>query len=181
MVQVGLIAPYKGQQELIDACRILKSKNIIRFHLLIIGKSKENHVNALKENVKRYGLKDYISFWGPSGYVSEIYDKSDISFMCGEKEAYGRVTIESQMAGCLVIGANAGGTAELIKDGETGYLYEVGNSEALAEKIINAINNPELSGRIARAGQEYARKTYTEERNISEILNIYEEVLGRTM
>lgn len=181
MIQVGLIAPYKGQRELIDACRILKNKNIIDFHLLIVGKSKENYVNELKEFVKRYGLKDNISFWGPSEHVSELYVNSDISFMCGEKEAYGRVTIESQMAGCLVIGVNAGGTAELIRDGETGYLYEAGNSESLAEKIVTAVSTPELSERIAKTGQEYAHKTYTGERNLREIMNIYEDAVRRTI
>ena len=94
-------------------------------------------------------------------------------------EAYGRVTIEGQLSGCLVIGVNSGGTLELIKDGETGYLYEGGSPEALAERIKRAVRDPAESQRIARRGQEYALRTYTKERHLREILDIYEEVLER--
>ncbi len=178
MIQVGLIAPFKGQRELIEACKILKSKNIVNFHLLVVGKGMGNYAAELQEVVKSYDLNKNITFFGVSDNVYELYAKSDISFMCGEKEAYGRVTIESQLSGCLMIGVNAGGTSELIKDGVNGYLYEAGNPQDLAEKMIAAIKNPEASRKIARAGQEYAYKTYTKERNFRQIADVYEEVLG---
>lgn len=179
MIQVGLVAPYKGQRELIEACRILKNRDNLEFRLLVVGKGKDNYLSQIQEVVKSYGLQDYITFYGASGNVAELYKEADISFMCGEKEAYGRVTVESQLSGCLMIGVNAGGTAELIRDGETGHLYEPGNPEGLADKIMAAVNNPEASRKIARAGQEYALKSYTKERNLQKILDIYEEVLGR--
>ena len=133
----------------------------------------------LEKLVLSYGLEDRVSFYGASNRVYGLYTQADLSFTCGSREAYGRVTIEAQMSGCLVIGVNSGGTKELIKDGETGYLYEAGNPKALAERIKRAATNPTESRRIARSGQEYACKTYTKEKHLGEILHIYEEVLGR--
>ena len=179
MIMVGALAPFKGQRELIDACAILKREGAFDFRLQIVGKGEREYEKELEKLVLSYGLEDRVSFYGASNRVYELYTQADLSFTCGSREAYGRVTIEAQMSGCLVIGVNSGGTKELIKDGETGYLYEAGNPKALAERIKRAATNPTESRRIARSGQEYACKTYTKEKHLGEILHIYEEVLGR--
>ncbi|MCI8598465.1 MAG: glycosyltransferase family 4 protein [Lachnospiraceae bacterium] len=179
MLIVGAIAPFKGQRELIEACAILKREGTFAFHLEIVGKGEREYEKELEELVLSYGLRDVISFYGASSHVYERYAQADLSFTCGGREAYGRVTIEGQLSGCLVIGVNSGGTLELIKDGETGYLYEGGSPEALAERIKRAVRDPAESQRIARRGQEYALRTYTKERHLREILDIYEEVLER--
>ncbi len=181
MIMVGVIIKRKKQRELIDACAVLKSRNILDFHLTIVGKETKDYMEELQQAVIEYGLEDHITFYGVSSQVSELYAQSDIAFMCSIAEPYGRVTVEAQMSGCLVIGSDSGGTPELIQNGQTGYLYEAGNSRDLAEKIITVIENPELSRKIARAGQKFALKTYTKEKNLHEIMKIYEEVLGRKL
>lgn len=181
MIIVGAIAPFKGQRELIEACAVLKRKTDIVFHLRIVGKGDKDYEKELWQLVKSYGLEDSISFYGISGRVYELYAQSDISFTCGGREAYGRVTIEAQTAGCLVIGVDSGGTRELIRDRETGYLYQGGSAESLAEVIRGAYFRPELSRRIARSGREYAVRTYTAEKNLREILDIYGKVLKRSL
>ncbi len=180
MIMVGGITRYKRQEELIEACAILNRRNMQDFHLIIVGRGEADYVNKLRHRVYEYDLEKFITFYGMSNCVSQLYTQSDIAFMCSVAEPYGRVTVEAQMYGCLVIGSNSGATPELIQDGKTGYLYESGNPEALAEKIITAIRNPELSRKIARTGQKYALNTYTKESNFCEIMDIYEEVLKKS-
>lgn len=179
MIQVGVLIEYKGQKELIEACHILKEKDVMEFHLLLVGKGLPNYVEELQELVRKYKLEENISFYGASSKVAGLYAQSDISFMCSSREAYGRVTIESQLSGCLVIGVDSGATPELIEDGKTGYLYKTGDAQNLVEKILEAVNDGEKSRKIARNGQIYAEKTYTKEKSISQMIHIYEEVLGR--
>lgn len=181
MIAVGVLIPYKRQKELIESCNILKERNIENFRLQIVGKGTKSYTDELKELVNKYHLEEQVEFYGLSSNVFELYNQADIAFTCCATEAYGRVTIEALLSGCLVIGVNAGATLELIVDGETGYLYESGSVQALAEKIIYAINNPMLSREIADNGQEYARKTYTKEKNLQQIIEVYEEVLGRRL
>ncbi len=181
MIMVGVIIPYKRQTELIQACAILKQKGFLDFHLTIVGNGAKDYIEKLRQMVLDHNLDGHISFYGVSKSVSELYAQSDLAFMCSIAEPYGRVTVEAQLSGCLVIGANSGATPELIVDGETGYLYESGNAEALAEKIITAVENSQLSQRIAKAGQEYAKRAYTKEKNLQQIIEVYEEVLGRRL
>ena len=179
MVIVGAITPFKGQKELIKACGILLKRNMTDFRLQIVGKGERSFLEELKKEIESCHLEEKVVFTGTSSNVYELYEKSDIAFTCGAKEAYGRVTIEALLSGCFVIGIRAGATPELIKEGETGVLYEAGNPEELAEKIIQAAKNPELSRRIAKAGQEYANRTYLKENKVREMMGIYEKVLER--
>ncbi|MCI8292285.1 MAG: glycosyltransferase family 4 protein [Hespellia sp.] len=179
MIMVGVIMPYKRQTELIRACAILKERDLFDFRLTIVGNGTKDYIGKLQQMVLEYGLKDEISFYGVSDSVAELYGQSDLAFMCSIAEPYGRVTIEAQISGCLVIGADSGATPELITDGETGYLYQSGNVESLAEKIIEAVNHPEKSRRVARNGQEYAKRTYTKEKSLQQIIETYEEVLEK--
>lgn len=181
MIVVGVLVPYKKQKELIESCNILKERNIENFRLQIVGKGTKSYTDELKELVNKYHLEEQVEFYGLSSNVFELYNQADVAFTCCATEAYGRVTIEALLSGCLVIGVNAGATPELIVDGETGYLYEAGSVQALAEKIIYAINNPMLSRKIADNGQEYAKKTYTKEKNLQQIIEVYEDALKRKL
>lgn len=180
MIMVGGITQYKRQRELIDACAVLKNRNLFKnFYLTIVGRGDVEYLAKLRQAVSKYGLDEWIRFHGMSHNVSALYAEADIAFMCSIAEPYGRVTIEAQMSGCLVIGSDAGATPELVRDGVTGYLYEAGSSESLAEKIAAAVGSPEEARRIAKAGQQYALTRYTKERNLREIMDVYEEVLRR--
>lgn len=181
MILVGILIQYKGQRDLIEACHILKGRGITDFHVLLVGKEMPDYVEKLHHLIKKYGLESNISFYGTSDNVYSLLAQSDISFMCSSREAYGRVTIESQLSGCLVIGVDSGATPELIEEQKTGYLYKTGDIQSLAEKIVEAISDVEKSRKIAKDGQIYAQRTYTKEKNVQQIINIYEEVLGRTV
>lgn len=97
-----------------------------------------------------------------------------------QMEGLGRVTIEGQMAGCLVIGAAAGATTEIVSDGETGLLYELGNPEDLADKLIYAEDHPEMMNQIAIAGQERACQVFNVQHYLEELQNIYEQIAEKS-
>ncbi len=181
MILVGVLAEHKGQKEMLRACSLFKTKTGMDFHLLLVGKGENEYIDELKQLIQDGNLEENISFYGASNNVYELYEQSDISFVCGKKEAYGRVTIESLLSGCLVIGVDAGGTLELIQDGKNGYLYEAGNPESLVEKMIEAVKNPEQSRKMARFGRAHACRTYTKEQNIEQIIGVYEDILGRKL
>lgn len=177
MIMVGAIAPFKGQKELIEACRILKEKNIHHFFLNIVGKGERAYIASLQEYISEHHLEDNIMFYGTSDNVYELYDQSDISFSCCACEAYGRVTVEAMLSGCLVIGIDTGATPELIRDGENGLLYEAGNARSLAACIMQTISQPESAGKLAAAGQSFATETFTKEKYLQQILEIYKKKL----
>lgn len=129
----GRYAEEKGVHTLLKVCQQLPN---IKFIFAGSGPL-EDDLNGIK-NVENVGFKtgndlnELISGAAFSIYPSEWYENCPFSVM------------ESQMFGTPVIGANIGGIPELIKNGETGELFESGNESDLSEKIQKLWNDEEL-------------------------------------
>ncbi len=85
-------------------------------------------------------------------------------------ECFGRVTIEAMASGAVVLGTDAGGTAEIIIDGATGFLYPVGEEgqQVLTERLKDLVEDPVLARRLAEAGQLRAMSSFSEDRFFAE-------------
>ena len=108
--------------------------------------------------------------------LRELMHKASALLMCSKFEALGRVTIEASFAGCAVIGnANGGATAEIIKNGETGWLYKT-NEEFFKCLCEVASNEPEVNRRI-RNSQSYARENFTRHVYKKKVTMLYRSIL----
>jgi spore coat protein SA len=76
-------------------------------------------------------------------------------------------------AGLPIIATNAGGNPELIEDGKTGLLTETKNPQMLAEKIIQLINNSDLSQSLGANAKEKAKNEFGLEMMIKKTREIY--------
>ena len=83
-------------------------------------------------------------------------------------------------SGLVVIGANTGGTIDIIQDGVNGLLYEQGNAQDLAQKIMTVIENVDLTKRLASDAIEFSKTNFTVEQNVSAINDILvSQIRGR--
>ncbi len=169
---VGRVCEGKGQKEFIDAIADLIRKTEIR--AFIIGRGAQDYVSYLKEYAKNKGLENALEFVGYVEDVRDWYMKSDIVVMASRAEAFGRVTVEAMMSGCLVVGADSGGTSEIIHDGITGCLYDVDKKGDLLDKLEYSVKNKERSIQIADKGRKVTEKRYSAMRNATEVYKIYE-------
>ena len=173
----GAMCSLKGQKQLIRAACLLKERGM-KFRISFVGGGKSDYIASLKELVKKCGLEEEICFWGVSTAIEEWYRKADIVVVGSRSEAFGRVTVEGQLAGCLVIGARSGATVELVKEGETGLLYELDNFEMLAEKILYACENACEMQKIASYAQKKALNKYNKKKNAKKIAELYKILFG---
>ncbi len=176
MAIVGYVNKSKGQDELIEALDRIYVRGNKRWILHVIGKELDN---TARHKVEELHLEDNIIFEGYNASMGEYYTNFDIVYMCSKAEGFGRVTIEAMLEGCLVIGANTGATPEIITDGVTGILYNKGNIDHLANKILLALNDRQLAKDIAHNGQEYAYKNFTADMNAAKVYEVYQYILQR--
>ncbi|MCG8399319.1 glycosyltransferase, partial [Bacillus atrophaeus] len=83
--------------------------------------------------------------------VEELYAISDLKLLLSEKESFGLVLLEAMACGVPCIGTNIGGIPEVIKDGTSGYLVNVGDVEDTAEKALQLLTDDRLHRRFAEA------------------------------
>lgn len=172
----GRVDPEKGHLDLLKAAVKLFECGIKQFHIQIVGKSQNPDYEAsLIEYVKNHKLEQCVSFLGFRKDIADILLKSDISVVSSVKEAFGRVTVESMMAGNIVVGANTGGTLELLANSH-GLLYEQGNVDSLFQQLKWIMEHKEEARELAESAREYALQTFTAMNNAREVIAVYEQL-----
>lgn len=183
LILTGRIVPDKGHSDAIKALKILKDKGINNIYLNIVGSYPKSgslswYYSKIKQEIIENNLEKNVIFHGELKDMVEIRKKMDIELMCSICETFGRVTVEGMRNGLLVIGSNTGGTLEIIKDKYNGLLYEQGNPQDLAEKILSSINNKDESRRIVKNAYQFSQVNFTPESNTKQIYQIIKEVLN---
>lgn len=173
----GRVVEGKGQIDAVKAIQKIVEGNIKNIKLIIVGHCQDEYAEKVKMYVKENELSPYIEFQEHNPDLRKLRGSCDIGLTCSKKEAFGRVTVENQMGGLLVIGANTGGTPELIQHMETGLLYQEGDYQSLAEQIKYAIENKESVRKIACEGYRIAKENYSIKRVVDQILEIYKVYL----
>ena len=177
VVLVGRKTWGKRQEDAVRAVHLLVGKGL-NVRLVLVGDEAPDYGTYLRNLVEELGIQkqvDFIPFTNsPYAYVVD----SDVALMCSKCEAFGRVTVEAMKQGKPVIGANSGGTAELIKDGWNGYLYESENHADLAKKIEILYQNRETAMQMGRRAQEWALSTFNLNNYTTALLSLFEEILS---
>ena len=87
--------------------------------------------------------------------------KANIVILCSRCEACALTIFETLRIGTPIVVSNTGGNTEIINDGETGLVYELGNSEDLANKIKSLYCDQQLAQRLSDNAKQYSAKYYS--------------------
>lgn len=177
---VGLINPGKGQDEAIRAVSLLVKKGL-DVYLDIAGDGEPRDIQYLKNLSDDLRIADRVTFLGFVDNPESVWNMVDIVLVCSRAEAFGRVTVEAMMAGRPVVAANSGATPEIVQDQVTGLLYQPGNPEDLAEKVLTLIQNPDFARTIALSAQQYAHDAYSPESSGQSVLGILQRIRGSSV
>ncbi len=177
----GRVTPKKGQLILLKALRIAKQAGFDQIECHILGYLENRaYIRELTDFIQENGMDQCVFLDGYTPDIAQWLKRSDILCMCSAKEAFGLSTIEGMLSGCLVVGADTGATPEIIQNDATGLIYsygEDGGAEALAERLIWVLKNPEEAARIAARGQAYALEQFDSDTTYRQIVTLYEELL----
>lgn len=169
---------WKGHEFLIDS--LTKVKN--EFFCVMVG-SDHGHKNFRKkveEKIVKNGLAEKVKIFGICKDMSTAYSLSHLVISPSVKpEAFGRIAIEAQAAGKVIISTKIGGALETIIDGETGFLAEVGDKEKLAQLIDRVLDMPgdELE-KIGKAARKNIEANFSNEKLCNETIALYKRLLN---
>lgn len=175
---VGMLYEGKNQMEALKAIDILvNTYNTTNFHLYFIGLEVHPYVDELSSFVEAHNLEHYVTFMGERSDVGQQLCNMDMGLMLSRNEAFGRVTIEYMMHGLAVIASHSGANQEIIIDGESGFIYQLGDVDTLAQKIKSLIDNSDKLLQFASKGRNRALELFTSERNTKAVNKIYRSLL----
>ena len=181
IVLPGRVSVWKGHGVAIKAMSVLKKKINIDFELIFVGpvqniRLKENLLNQITE----LKLEENIKFVGASNEMNLIYSMADIVLSCAtDPEAFGRIPVEAQSMGKIIIASNHGGHKETVSAGISGFLYDSKKHEDLAKIILKTLSSQiylDKSYELKR--RKLIVDNYTVEKMCKKTLEVYNMVLS---
>ncbi|MCK5061126.1 glycosyltransferase family 4 protein [Candidatus Parcubacteria bacterium] len=171
---IGRLVEDKGPQTLISAIEdLVNNKKIKNIKCVIIGSGENqegDNEEYLKKEVKRRKLENNIVFVGFQDDIPTCMLVIDIFCLTTIKpEPFSSVVIEAMMSKVPVIGTDAGGTSEAVKDQVTGLLISPDSPRELSRAILRLINNNDLRIKITNKAYEYVIKHNTVEISLKKI------------
>lgn len=158
---VGRLTSDKGIPELMDAFLRL-DKRLADLRLVLAGCFEDE--DTLPAHTRRcIETHPRVIFAGAVHDTAPYYAMADVVVLPSHREGLPTVVLEAQAAGKPVIGASATGIVDLIKDGETGLLFPVGDAAALAKSLARLISDKALAARIGFAGLQRVRREFRQE------------------
>ena len=173
LIHVSNLRPVK---RIDDVLKIFKNVNKkIKSKLIIIGEGPEMETinQFLEENPN---LIDKIRLLGKVNDLYRILELCDLFLLPSEQESFGLAALEAMAAYTPVISSNAGGIPEVNIQGETGYLAEIGNVEAMSNYAIKVLSNDELLDKMKYNAHQQALRF-----DIKNIIPEYEMMYQKTI
>lgn len=107
----------------------------------------------LDQQIKASGLTDRVLLLGYRRDTEDLLAASDIYLSASAGEALSLAVLEAMASGCVVVGTRAGGTAEQITNGETGFLVSVGDINAMVQAVEHLVADEQLRSVMSRAAR----------------------------
>lgn len=178
LTSYGRLEPQKGIDILLKSLVLVLNglKRNQKVHLTIAGED-EGQYEKLAENL---GLSENVNFvgWLNSEQLRQLLSETSLCVLPSRVESFGLAMGEVMAAGVPIISTNTSSIPEIITDGKTGLLAPPENPEALAEKILYAINNPSEMEAIAQAGRKRIKKNFTWEKSAERYCLAFESLLN---
>jgi glycosyltransferase involved in cell wall biosynthesis len=120
-----------------------------------------------------------VHFLGAQEYLEDVLPLADLFLLPSEHESFGLAALEAMSSGVGVVATNEGGTREIIRHGENGFLHAPHDADAMVQTIAGLIEDPPSLTRIERAARQTAVEEFRPDSAVESYLRVYEEALGR--
>jgi len=110
--------------------------------------------------------------------LRELYREASIFVLSSDEEGLGLVILEAMACELPVVSTDCGGPSTAIINGETGFLTQIGDADALANALQVLWENPALRRQMGQAGRKRILEHFSVESAGAIYLQKYEELLG---
>jgi len=172
---IGRLVPAKAPQVFLEAfARAQRELPMLRG--LIVG---DGPLRAqLEEQVRQLGIAERVVFTGVRHDVPDLLVGMDALVFSSEREGLSMAMLEAMAVGVPVIATRVGGTPELIEDGVTGMQVPVGDSQAIADRVVELLCDPARAEAIRCAAHQHVERHFSLKAMIETHEALYEQTLA---
>jgi L-malate glycosyltransferase len=147
--------------------------------LVMVGDGPER--SAVAYRAEQLDVTEDVIFVGKQANIPGYLGVADVFLLPSELESFGLAALEAQACEVPVIATRIGGIPEVISEGETGYLSDVGDVEKMSEDTLRLINEEDTRRAFGERGRELAVQRYGSDKIIPQYISFYESVLAKSL
>ncbi|MDQ1707790.1 MAG: L-malate glycosyltransferase [Pyrinomonadaceae bacterium] len=143
--------------------------------LVMVGDGSER--TNVEHRARCLGVYDKCVFVGKQPNIVDYLSAADVLLLPSEQESFGLAALEAMACEVPVIASRVGGLPEVVTDGETGYLSEVGDVEKMAADATRLLRDETFRRDMGQRARESAVSRYRSDIVIPQYLQFYQKVL----
>jgi glycosyltransferase involved in cell wall biosynthesis len=173
---VGRFNVFKNVETLIEAVGKLSQMDVGEFELNLVGEGEQRPV--LERIVSELGLTRRVKFagWVARDQIADHYRLADVFVTATTWEGMPNTVLEAMACGLPIVGTQASGLHELVRDGLNGYLVPTKDPEALAQALARLMGDGYERRRMGRESRRLAEREFAWEYIASQYLEVYKQV-----
>ncbi len=152
VMHISNFRPVKRVEDVVSV--FARIRNRVPARLVLVGDGPDRPRALMR--AEELGVRDDVLFLGKHGSVHELLACADLFLLPSESESFGLAALEAMACGVPVVASRTGGIPEVVKDGETGYLAEVGDIGAMADAGVEILADEEWRREMGEAARSHA-------------------------
>jgi glycosyltransferase involved in cell wall biosynthesis len=177
VVAVARLHPQKDLPTLVRAAAWLRQR-VPGVRVVVVGEGPDRA--PLTDLIAELGLEDTVLLAGPSDDAADELAAADVVAMCSLWESGPLVVAEALALGRPVVATPVGFVPDLIDDGMSGRLVPVGDADALAGALGDALtDDPATAARMVAAGRAAVEEVLGADQLVGDVAHVYDEVTSR--
>ena len=176
LVHVSNLRPVKRPVDCVEILARVLQKGI-KTRLVMVGEGSERP--KAEQRAQDLGIARHCVFVGEQPNIVDYLSASDVLLLPSEQESFGLAALEAMACEVPVVASRVGGISEVVTDGETGFLSEVGDVEKMAADAARLLTNKELRCEMGQRARESALGRYSTDKVIPRYVDFYEKVIRK--
>ena len=177
LLYVGRFNTFKSVETLVTAVGKLSHMDVGDFELNLVGEGEQRP--ALERMVSELSLTRRVHFvgWVARDCIADYYRRADIFVTATTWEGMPNTVLEAMACGLPIVGTQASGLRDLVRDDINGYLVPIKDPDALAEALARLVDNGYERRRMGRESRKLAEREFAWEYIAEQYTRVYEQVL----
>lgn len=173
---LGRLSPEKNLELFLELARSLEPPPGISVVYVIVGDGPAR--DSLERRAAALGLSDGVVFAGMREDVADTMAAMDIFVTASSTEGLPNAVMEAMSAGLPTIATDVGGTGEVVRHEETGFLVQPGSLSDLVRRGAELLVDPEARRRLGAAGRDLILSEFSVGKMVDRTMALYDEVMA---
>ncbi len=171
------LSNFRPVKRVLDCIRILAEvRREVDAELWMVGDGPDR--GSAERLAHDLGIIGYVRFLGKRNDVPAQLRDADVLLMPSEMESFGLAALEGMASGVIPIGTRVGGVPELIEEGVSGFLCDVGDVDAMAARAIQVLSHGPACEAMAKAARRAAEERFSTDLIIPRYEAMYRNVMA---